>query len=151
MRHGEAKPQNEDPRRPLSQRGRLEVEEVSRLAMVKRVRVHQILHSGKLRARETAEIMARCLQPPQGICEIRGLDPLEDPMIAKGELEAAQAPVMLVGHLPHLARLASLLLTGGPEQEEIVGLSPATMACLRWEESWKLAWTLRPDGSLVSQ
>lgn len=144
VRHGDAVFESEDASRPLSERGRREVEKVARAAAARHVRVAGILHSGKLRAEETAGILARFLSPPEGVRRSTGLQPEDDPLIARAELEAADAPRMLVGHLPHLARLAALLATGDGDRR-IVDFSTATIACLtRSGGAWELAWTIFP-------
>ena len=48
MQHGEARPELEDPARPLSERGRQEVGWVARAAARLRLEVGVIQHSGKL-------------------------------------------------------------------------------------------------------
>ena len=136
--------EREDARRPLSARGRREVEKVARAAAARKVRVAGIFHSGKLRAEETAEILARFLSPPEGVRRLTGLQPEDDPLIARAELETAAAPVMLVGHLPHLGRLAALLTTGDGERR-VADFSTATMVCLsRSGGAWEIAWTISP-------
>ena len=145
VRHGDAKPEHEDSRRPLSDQGRREVEKVARAVAAKEIEITAILHSDKLRARETAAILARALFPREGIREIGGLSPEDDPLDAKGELEAAEAPLMLVGHLPHLGRLASLLVKGDPENE-VVSFTPAAVVCLSHTKGAReVKWTLTPN------
>jgi len=145
VRHGEAKPEYEDPERPLTDRGRREAEKIARALCAKDVSVSEILHSGKRRAKQTAEIMARVLSPGRGARAITGLAPEDDPVLARAELEAAGASVMLVGHLPHLGRLAALLVTGDGERS-VVEFPPAAVACLsRAEDGWKVEWSLAPD------
>ncbi len=52
---------------------------------------------------------------------------------------------MLVGHLPHLSRLASLLLTADPARE-IIAFRMGGMVCLsEWEGQWRLHWILTPE------
>ena len=145
VRHGEAKPEYEDPKRPLSDRGRRDVERMARALSEKRVPVAAIVHSGKLRARQTAEIMARILSPGRRVRTITGLAPEDDPALAKAELEAADAPVMLVGHLPHLGRLAALLVTGDAERNVVEFPSAAVVCLSRGERGWTVAWSLAPD------
>lgn len=129
----------------MSEKGRREVEEVARAAAEREIRVSAILHSGKLRAKETAEILAQSLSPHGGVREIKGLSPEDDPLVARAELEAAEAPLMLVGHLPHLGRLASLLVTGDAEKD-IVDFPPAAIVCLSHAQGeWQLRWTLTPE------
>jgi len=136
VRHGEAKSEAEDPRRPLSDQGRKEVERVACTAGKRSLGVSQILHSDKLRARETAEILARYLSPPGGVHEIKGLGPQDDPLVAKAELEAAQSSLMLVG------RLVSMLVTEDPDKE-VVDFPAAAIVCLSHGEGvWKVCWTL---------
>lgn len=144
VRHGDARSGSKDPRRQLSPRGLEEVETVARAA-AGRIAVAAIFHSDKLRARQTAEIMARFLSAGNGVREITGLAPDDDPWIAKAELETAEAPLMLVGHLPHLARLASLLLTGQSERQT-VDFATATIVCLsRQGGAWSFSWSISPD------
>lgn len=144
VRHGEARTASEDPRRPLSDQGRREVEKVARAAAARGIKVSKILHSDKLRAKQTAEILAGILSPGGGIREITGLSPDDDPLLAKAKLEAAETALMLVGHLPHLGRLASLLVAADCEKK-VVDFPAASMACLtRVAGAWKLGWTLAP-------
>lgn len=146
VRHGEAKPEHEDPRRPLSDQGRRDVEKLARALAARKINVAEVLHSDKLRARETAEVLADALSPERGTREIRGLSPEDDPMLARGDLEAAEEPLMLVGHLPHLSRLVSLLVRGDPEIQS-VNFTPAAVVCLSHVGGiWELRWTLTPDG-----
>jgi len=144
VRHGAAMSEHEDPKRPLSNPGRKGVEKVARALAARGIMVAEILHSDKLRAKETAEILARSLLPRAGVREIRGLAPEDDPWLAKAELEEASGPLMLVGHLPHLGRLASLLVAGDPERK-VVDFQPAGVVCLcRAGGVWEIQWALSP-------
>jgi len=147
VRHGDALSAQVDPQRPLSERGRVEVAELAQLALSREVQVAEIRHSGILRAQETAEILAGYLNPPDGVHPSAGLLPEDDPEIVKAELEAAGQPIMLVGHLPYVARLAALLVNGDAAQS-IGEFSPATMLCCtkigaRWRIEWQIAPSLR--------
>lgn len=145
VRHGDARPEYEDPKRPLSDRGRREVEEVAQALAGKEVRASKVFHSGKLRAKQTAEILAQALSLQADVREVRGLSPEDDPLLIKAELEVSGEPLIIVGHLPHLDRLASILIAGDPEKH-IVEFPPAGVACLvREEGGWKLKWTLAPQ------
>jgi len=144
VRHGEAKSEAEDPRRPLSVRGREEVEKASRAAVKKGMRAARILHSDKLRAKETAEILASAVLPPEGTSEFNGLAPQDDPLLAKAEVWAGEQPLILVGHLPHLERLASLLVSGD-QGTHVVDFLTGTIACLsQGKRGWKIKWALNP-------
>ena len=147
VRHGDALSAQVDPQRPLSVRGRAEVADLARLALSREVKITEVCHSGILRAQETAEILAGYLKPPGGVRPTAGLSPEDDPAIAKAELEAVDQPILLVGHLPHMSRLAALLVKGDATQT-IGEFSPATMLCCgkigaRWRIEWQIVPTLR--------
>jgi phosphohistidine phosphatase len=145
VRHGEAKPEAEDPQRPLTEHGESQVEKVARAALARGIRAAEIWHSDKLRAKQTAEILARHLSSPNSLREVSGLAPEDDPILAQAELEAAVDQVMVVGHLPHLSRLASLLISGDPEKRRI-DFPTAAIVCLQREaDQWKIEWILAPD------
>ena len=143
VRHGDALSAHVDPERPLSHRGREEVAALGRMALGRNVQVGEICHSGIRRARETAEILARSLMPPGGVRQIAGLLPDDDPELGKAELELVDEPVMWVGHLPYMNRLAASLVAGAPAVEFI----PAMMICCskngaHWRLEWRLALAL---------
>jgi phosphohistidine phosphatase len=143
VRHGDALSALIDPQRPLSARGREQVTELAGLAVSREVQVAEIRHSGILRARETAEILAGYLTPARGVCQSAGLLPEDDPEIGKAELDAADRSIMLVGHLPYLNRLAALLVkSAAPSTSEF---TPATMLCCsKVGALWQIEWRMAP-------
>jgi len=146
VQHGEAKRKEEDSARPLTDRGREEVERVASYAAKIGVKVKRILHSGKLRAQQTAEIMAKHLKPPKGVEKTDGLEPLADPKAWAERLKKVEENLMLVGHLPHLSRLTSLLLTDR-EDVELVAFRMGGIVCLERDEEgkWRVQWIIRPE------
>ena len=145
VQHGEPKPEQEDPARPLADRGRREVERVAQAAKHSGVEIAEIVHSGKLRAQQTAELLAAVLSPARGVRAVAGLAPMDDPAAARALLDRAAVPAMLVGHLPHLSRLTSLVLVGDPTRE-IVSFRMGAIVCLtREEERWRLKWIVTPE------
>ena len=105
VQHGEAKSEEEDPDRPLTDRGATEVRRVVGVAAgAGSVMVERIVHSGKTWARQTAAAWGAALGVP--IDESAGLAPRDDPAIWAARVTAETRDMMLVGHLPHLARLA---------------------------------------------
>jgi phosphohistidine phosphatase len=144
VRHGEAVSQAVDGQRPLTPEGRRDVERLGQAAAQRGIQPGQIFHSGLLRAQQTAEILSESLGPVEGVRESVGLRPDDDPVIAKAELELSTVSLMLVGHLPHISRLASFLVAGNAE-EELVQFAPATMLALFYENHrWKILWKLTP-------
>jgi phosphohistidine phosphatase len=139
VRHGDAKPETDDRARPLSDRGRREIEQLARTAADRGVQATEIRHSGLLRARQTAEILAGSLRPRGGVRETLGLAPNDDPDIAQAECESAWEPIVLVGHLPHLGRLNGRL-TGNRAAAE---LKTGSMVCLaRTDRAWEVEWRI---------
>ena len=151
VQHGEAASEQEDPLRPLTDRGRQEVERVARAVARLRLALDlsAIFHSGKLRAQETADIIAEHLQPARGTSALDGLAPKDDPQIACRLVEQASTPLMLVGHLPHLSRLASLLVIGDPARE-VIAFRMGAIVCLGRPDgasgaASRVRWILTPE------
>src|SRR5215207_2747464 len=111
MQHGEATTENEDPVRPLTAAGRAAVARVTAHAQAAGVRIESCRHSGKLRAEQTAEILAAAVG--SGTVEQRdGLAP-NDPVSSTAQWlfeRSGEESVAVVGHLPFLDRLASSLV-----------------------------------------
>ena len=143
--HGEAKPAETDPTRGLTTKGIADVRKVAAQLRKLNLDVKRIYHSGKTRAYETASILAEQLKPVRGVVEAEGLGPQDDLQIWHELLKGLDEDVVLVGHLPHLRRLASLLLCGDPERT-LVHLKMGGMVCLRrLEDEWSLEWAVSPD------
>jgi phosphohistidine phosphatase len=142
VQHGVPKSKEEDPERPLSQRGASEVEKIAS-SVSPFVGAGRIFQSGKLRAEQTAEIISRHLKADNEKAE--GLSPMDDPSVWAERLKKEEDDAMLVGHLPHLQRLSSLLLSGDSEKR-IVEFRMGGVVCLkRDEEEWSLQWMVVPE------
>ena len=101
VQHAEAKSKAEDPSRPLSENGLKTIGEVAKYAAQHlRIQVAEIVHSGKLRAKQTAEVLAEHLKPTKWLMTSKDLEPLADPGIWKNHLAETPKDTMLVGHLP---------------------------------------------------
>jgi phosphohistidine phosphatase len=145
VQHGEAKTEEEDPERALNQRGAEAVERIAAWAAKVGIQVDQIRHSGKRRAQQTAEILADRIAPNQGVVPVSGLKPKDDVNAWAENLAKESESVMLVGHLPFLSRLTSLLLVGDLTNG-IVRFRNAGIICLiREEDRWLLGWVVTPD------
>ncbi len=114
IQHAESVPEREDPARPLSEEGKATVENVGALVARLKINPDMIYHSGKLRARQTAEILARHLRLLDKVSEKQGLGPLDDGRAVAEWLREQAARgisgVAIVSHLPFLDKLASLLV-----------------------------------------
>ena len=145
VQHGEAEPKSVDPARPLTERGRQDVQRAAAFAARLGLEVHQIRHSGETRAEQTAAILGQALSPPGGVAAVPGLGPKDDVGPVAEALAQESRPVMLVGHLPFLARLAGRLLVGDAERAP-VEFRNAGIVCLTGEEGrWRVAWAVTPE------
>lgn len=146
VQHAEAKKEEEDSARPLSEKGLQDIARVAAYCAQLDIKIDKIFHSTKLRAKQTAGILFENLKPMKGISEVDGLSPLDDPNIWAARVKDLQENVMLVGHLPHLARLASLLLSGNADKN-MVSFRMGGIVCLRKDDTgiWSLQWMLVPE------
>lgn len=143
VQHGAAKSEAEDPERALTDEGRRTVERVARFARGLNLRVGVIEHSEKLRARQTAEILAQQLSPAQGIRQISGINPNDDVVPMSARLASLQTKLMVVGHLPYLSRLVSRLV-GLPGERSVVQFQMGGIVRLDRDNAgqWVVRWVL---------
>lgn len=147
VRHAEPKAPEKDPERSLTAKGRFDIQRVASFcAAHSGIAVEKILHSGKTRASQTAQVLAEHLKPAAGLAEAAGLAPMDDPSPWAEELRITGDDTMLVGHLPFMERLAGLLLSGD-EKDGTVKFSPGTVVCLERDsgEQWRLNWIVTPE------
>ncbi len=144
--HAEAKSKDEDPERHLSDKGKIDIEKVATfVARHVAFKVDRIIHSGKIRARQTAEILAKHLNPPAGVSVAEGLDPLADLSIWANKLADEKVDIMLVGHLPHLDKLVARLICRD-ENKSVVAFQMGGIVCLERDDSgdWRVRWMVTP-------
>ncbi len=144
VQHGEAKSREEDPERPLTDRGKEAVEQVASWAVLVGLDVAQIRHSGKRRAEETAEIFNEYLKVRDGVVSVSGLNPNDDVIPVAESLEKETRSVMLVGHLPFLSRLASQLLINDPDRAVIQFAMGGLVWLVREEGQWSVKCLVPP-------
>jgi len=119
FRHGDAEPRGPDgtdATRALTDLGRRSVREAARGLARLGVKLDVILTSPLIRARETGAIASEVLRPAGGakVCEALGPGGTDGALF--DEIAARKAGrIMLVGHIPQLYELASVMVWGGPE------------------------------------
>lgn len=145
VQHGEAVSKEEDPQRPLSDNGIANVKKAATFAAGScSITADKIFHSGRLRAEQTAEILATILKLP--VSEpVDTLEPLADPSIWQSRLTESSEDLMLVGHLPYMAKLASSLLCDDPERNIVRFQMGGMVALKRDNNEWTLQWMIIPD------
>jgi phosphohistidine phosphatase len=89
------------------------------------------------------------IKSSEGLIEQSGIGPDDpiSPIIRR--LKDVHGSLMIVGHLPHLDKLASKLLTGKTSRE-VVKLFPGSIAALAVENGkWSLQWVISPEVALA--
>jgi phosphohistidine phosphatase len=147
IQHGEAKSEREDPDRSLTTMGEEEVKRVSKVADKLNIRPSKVFHSGKMRAKQTAEIIVSGLKISDITVEVvQGLNPNDDVRPWAERISKKTEDLMIVGHLPFLDKLASLLLCGD-ENARVIMFRYGAIVCLYQKEDrkWAVRWILTPE------
>jgi len=143
VHHGEAVGPEVDTRRPLSQAGRAGVERIAAQAAARGAKPTVVWHSGKLRAKQTAEAFWRACNALAEFSATHDLQPDDPPQWIRERLRGETRDIAIAGHFPHLPRLLALLVTGG---EAGPAFPPHGMVALvsedegdSWREVWRIA------------
>ncbi len=146
VQHGDAVPKDVDPDRPLSDKGRSDIQRLAEWLSQHEVRVAQIFHSGKTRARETAEILQSLLEPGGDMGERQGLAPNDPPADFFQGLKTTEKVTLVAGHMPFVARAVSQALTGTPDSD-LVDFAPGSIAGIQRGagDAWRIFMFLRPE------
>jgi phosphohistidine phosphatase len=145
VRHGEAVSSEYNPQKPLSEQGLADVRKVASFIEPLGISVEHIRHSGKLRAAQTAEILAESVSVEKDCIAHKGLGPNDDVTIIADELDAYNTNLMIVGHLPFLTYLTSLLVSG-KDAADVVVFDAGSIACLNRSDPgrWQIEWMITP-------
>ena len=144
LQHGEAVPKEIDPERPLSEHGNRDIRILARHMQNMGVQLGNVFHSGKLRAEQSARLIAETLSPEIQPVKTEGLNPNDDPAVIIGDIEQMKENILIASHMPFVSRLCSTLLTGTTDAE--FASIPGTLICLeKADNKWRLACMLRPD------
>jgi len=129
----------------LSAEGRREVETISAYLQKTGVTIKKACHSGKLRARETAQIFAGKIAGGN-ILELQGMGPNDDVVEFVARLES---DVMYIGHLPHMEKTVSYLVTGD-ETAGVVKFVNAGVVCVEKDDNgYHTRWYLIPSVCVI--
>jgi phosphohistidine phosphatase len=144
--HGEAKPKEADPERRLTDQGKRDVRMVADFLRSMDLKVEAVWHSGKPRARQTAEILASALTSAQGVVERDGLAPNDPVGPVREVIEQADGDLMVVGHLPFLSRLVGSLVAGSEETEVVSPTYGCVISISRGDRlDWVVSWMIVPE------
>ena len=149
MQHGPNLSKDEDPEEPLSPGGKKQVSKAAKAIKRMGLQFDVIIASPKKRSRQTAELVAEAVGfPVEGIVEtekVKAMTPAEEAIAYLAQFEDKDS-ILIAGHLPSLAEVASALLTSGSRatiQFERGGIGRIDVDTLPTNEG-KLRWYLTP-------
>jgi phosphohistidine phosphatase len=148
VQHGEALAETVDPARPLTKPGREDVERLAAFLQQVGLRVARVVHSGKLRASDSAAILIPAVGMDATVEVMKkGLSPKDSPVYLSEAANTWQEDTLIVGHQPFMSRLTSRLVLGA-EQPLIVDFTPGAALCLARRAvtgAWFIAWMVPPE------
>jgi phosphohistidine phosphatase len=149
VQHGRALTKEIDPEQGLSEQGIIEAERVAERAHHFKIQVSEIIHSGRKRARQTAEIFSGWFIHGKEPSAATGLNPTDD-VLPIVQAFADRENLMLVGHLPFLERLASQLIVGNPDVPVVRFINGGIVCLEKWEREmgrkvWSVRWIITPE------
>lgn len=146
VQHAKAVPKEVDPQRLLTGEGLRDIQKIAEFIGPLHLCVDYLWHSGKRRAVQTAEVLAKVINVNIAPAERQGLGPTDDVAVLRAELASVTDDIMIVGHLPFLDKLASLLLTGC-ESANTVAFKQGGIVCLSRcdEDKWQIDWMVTPE------
>ena len=141
VHHGDAVGPDIDHRRPLSTAGQVHVERIAAEAAARGANPGIVWHSGKLRAKQTAEAFWRACNPLAELSATRDLQPDDPPQWIAERLRDETRDILIAGHFPHLPRVFALL-TASPDERAfplhgVVALSSDDQGAT-WREAWRV-------------
>ena len=146
VQHGEACTKEIDPERPLTERGKDDVDRLAAFLEKAGIRPDRLIHSGKLRAMQTAERLANAIATGVEL-EASGLiNPNDNPKAFDWQSESWDRDTLMVGHLPFIAKLVSHLVIDDDDRL-IAAYQPGSVVCLerQADHGWRIDWMIRPD------
>ena len=149
MQHGPNLSKDEDPEESLSPEGEVQISKAAQAIKKMGLEFDVIIASPKKRSQQTAALVARTIGfPVDSIVEtekVKAMTPAEETIRYLEEFQGKQS-VLIAGHLPSLAEVASFLLTSGSKatiQFERGGIGRIDVNRLPTHEG-RLRWYLTP-------
>jgi len=146
VQHAKAASKEIDPARSLTEEGLRDIQKVAAFIKPLNLSVDYLWHSGKKRAQQTAGFLAEVVMIIKEHTARDGLAPNDDIKAIEDEIKSVKQDIMIVGHLPFLTKLASLLLTGR-DSSGTVAFRNAGIVCLNYIDvnQWNIDWIIIPE------
>ncbi len=145
VQHGDALSKDIDPDRPLSNVGHAEVGQLAEL-LAGHMSISRVLHSGKTRAKQTAEIFTAIIAGEFPVEAISGIDPMDSVEDFAIQVKRWNEDILVVGHLPFMDKLVSLLVSGSADKG-VVSYTPGSIVFLESVDDghFQVQWMIRPE------
>ncbi len=146
VRHGKAEQGGGEWERPLTARGIRDVGRIAACLEKAGCRVARVVHSGRTRARQTAELLSAAVNPQGRVEEMRiGLQPDDATDVLAKAAAGWDDDVMVVGHQPFMGRMAAHLLCGDSGVPLVTVKTGSVICCERTGGGWALCWMIVPS------
>jgi phosphohistidine phosphatase len=142
VQHGLALQKEVDPNRPLSPDGRREIERISTHLGNLGITVKNIYHSGKTRAKQTAQIFAEHIGDGN-VHKYPGMNPNDS--VSEFAINLNVNDTMYVGHLPHIGKLTSYLIAGDEEADVVTFTNGGVLSIVNDKLGYHIDWYLVPS------
>lgn len=146
VQHGEACSKEDNPDRPLTEQGKADVNRLAVFLRKGNIRVERVIHSGKLRARETVDRLMNSVAVGVEVEISDRINP-NDPVEVFSELSFTWTQdTLVVCHLPFLSKLVSQLTLRNSDIL-FANFSPGSAVCLERNDhnQWALNWMVCPS------
>jgi len=150
VRHGKADFGPDDAKRPLSERGLMDIQAMARHLADEEVRAARVCHSGLVRARQTAEILGAAVSPGTIVEEMAGIEPWGDVETFAAAAALWDQDTFICGHEPFMGQAVAMLLCGN-RRTGVVEVKTGTVLALERTDYgpgikpiWHLRWMLTP-------
>lgn len=146
VQHAKAASKEVDPERLLTEEGLRDIQKVVVFIKPLALSVDYLWHSGKKRALQTAGCLAEVITINKEHSAHENLAPNDDVKVIENQIISLKQYIMIVGHLPFLSKLASVLLTGH-DSSETVAFKNAGIVCLNYtdDHQWRIDWMIIPE------
>lgn len=147
VQHGDACSKQDDPQRPLTEKGKADANRLAVFLRQAGVEVDHVVHSGKLRAQQTAERLVNAIAPGTKIEVHDAINPNDSPVSFAVRLKELPGDSLIVSHVPFIPSLIAHLVVGN-KNSLITAFTPGSVACLEItaeKNNWSLNWMMRPE------
>lgn len=145
IRHGESISSDLGAEKTLSPTGHKEISQLAHYLAKLNLSVDLILHSEKLRAKQTANLLTTAFSYKKNMQSCSQLNPEGSVLSFLEKIYPLQGNILIVSHMPFLGKLASHLVVGN-ENQDILAFKTGTIACFEQltDFAWIIQWVLYP-------